>query len=174
MRGRFPADLSKLVELPKERLLAPTESAEVMRERWQQQQEGRRRREPHVPPEEEGGSINRTACVKNEDGGGGGGEGGDGEDVGTGGKRRERIEAQRAAKKIRHASEMTQTHPAVSAENAPHAPMTYSDKAGEDVGYGHDEETGGLVVRCPIGVVSHKEGIHACDPSGKAALSSFR
>lgn len=31
-----------------------------------------------------------------------------------------------------------------------------------------------LWVRCPIGVVSQRDGVHACDPDGKASLSIFR
>lgn len=41
----------------------------------------------------------------------------------------------------------------------------------------HQEEgegrKGRLTVRVPVGVVSHREGVHACLPSGKASMSSF-
>ena len=50
------------------------------------------------------------------------------------------------------------------------------------VGYGRSTrlgpallgETEFLFVRCPIAVVSYREGIHACDPAGKVSLSAFR
>ncbi len=50
--------------------------------------------------------------------------------------------------------------------------------AAANVGFRY-ENTGGesgslLWVQCPIGVVSHRDGVHACDPDGKASLSSFR
>jgi hypothetical protein len=31
-----------------------------------------------------------------------------------------------------------------------------------------------LWLQCPIGVLSHRDGVHACDPAGKPSLSGFR
>jgi hypothetical protein len=42
------------------------------------------------------------------------------------------------------------------------------------VGYGYSPVTGELLVRYPIDVVSHREGIHKCDVAGKQSLSGFR
>ena len=44
------------------------------------------------------------------------------------------------------------------------------------VGYGYDEDqhSGYLLLRCPLKVSSHKEGIHACNPEGKESLSGFK
>lgn len=42
------------------------------------------------------------------------------------------------------------------------------------VGYGYSSVTGELLVRYPIDVVSHREGIHKCDVAGKPSLSGFR
>jgi hypothetical protein len=42
------------------------------------------------------------------------------------------------------------------------------------VGYGDSSVTGELLVRYPIDVVSHREGIHKCDIAGKQSLSGFR
>ena len=44
----------------------------------------------------------------------------------------------------------------------------------EGVGYSYDDE-GYLVVLCPLGVVNHRNGEHACNPiSGKHSLSLFK
>jgi hypothetical protein len=46
---------------------------------------------------------------------------------------------------------------------------------GEDcVGYGYSPTTGELLVRYPIAVVSHREGVHQCHISGKQSLSGFK
>lgn len=37
-----------------------------------------------------------------------------------------------------------------------------------------DAEKRVLWLQCPIGVVSFRDGVHACDPAGKASLSGFR
>lgn len=42
------------------------------------------------------------------------------------------------------------------------------------VGYGFSSVTGEFLVRYPIAVVSHRDGIHKCDISGKQSLSGFR
>ena len=42
-----------------------------------------------------------------------------------------------------------------------------------DYGYGYSS-SGELYVRYPIAVVSHREGIHKCDLSGKPSLSGFK
>lgn len=41
------------------------------------------------------------------------------------------------------------------------------------VGYGYSN-TGELIIRYPIDVVSHREGIHKCDLGGKPSLSGFK
>ena len=42
-----------------------------------------------------------------------------------------------------------------------------------NIGYAYDAE-GWLVLRCPIGVLSHRDGIHAVNPAGKVSVTSFR
>lgn len=44
-----------------------------------------------------------------------------------------------------------------------------------NVGYGYDAAYAGfLLLRCPLQVLSHREGIHACNPGGKESLSAFK
>ena len=43
------------------------------------------------------------------------------------------------------------------------------EKIDEDLTQTHE-----LVVRCPLGVASFKDGVHRCDIDGKPALSTFR
>ena len=48
-------------------------------------------------------------------------------------------------------------------------------RASPNVGYGYDAAYAGfLLLRCPLQVVSHREGIHACNPGGKESLSAFK
>jgi 23S rRNA-/tRNA-specific pseudouridylate synthase len=50
------------------------------------------------------------------------------------------------------------------------------------VGYGYSKEDGegeeeggkSLILRCPLQVVSHREGIHSCNPGGKESVSGFK
>jgi 23S rRNA-/tRNA-specific pseudouridylate synthase len=46
--------------------------------------------------------------------------------------------------------------------------------ASEDVGYYLDDSSGVIFLRCPVGVVSFREGIHACAVDGKQSVSTFR
>lgn len=45
--------------------------------------------------------------------------------------------------------------------------VCYAEKKTEDGGVEY-------WVDCPLGVVSHRDGVHACDPTGKPSLSIFR
>jgi 23S rRNA-/tRNA-specific pseudouridylate synthase len=49
-------------------------------------------------------------------------------------------------------------------------------RASAGVGIGTSEEhyPGWTLLRCPLSVVSHREGIHSCDPNGKDSLSCFK
>lgn len=42
----------------------------------------------------------------------------------------------------------------------------------ENVGYGYDDMKR-LVLRCPVGVINFRDGVHACRPDGKQAISTF-
>jgi hypothetical protein len=47
--------------------------------------------------------------------------------------------------------------------------------ASSSVGYAFDPADPSIVfIRCPIGVINHRQGIHACILSGKASVSSFK
>jgi 23S rRNA-/tRNA-specific pseudouridylate synthase len=53
---------------------------------------------------------------------------------------------------------------------------SFEEVVGSDrVGYHVDSESGNFTLRCPIGVISHRDGVHACDPlEGKEAMTGFR
>lgn len=55
--------------------------------------------------------------------------------------------------------------------------MSFEDLCQHDtVGYGYDPVSypDCLLLRVPISVVSHREGVHSCDPGGKVSVSAFR
>lgn len=62
------------------------------------------------------------------------------------------------------------------ADESGHTTMPVEEvKASSNVGYGYDDAYKGFILlRCPLKVVSHREGIHACNPSGKESLSAFK
>ncbi len=70
-------------------------------------------------------------------------------------------------------------------ERSREAPSREQVGLAEGVGYKHIDEEGVssagvaeihsvLWLQCPIGVLSHRDGVHACDPLGKPSLSGFR
>jgi hypothetical protein len=62
-----------------------------------------------------------------------------------------------------------------SCPDLPPATPQESQEVGEEcVGYGYSPATGELLVRYPIDVVSHREGVHQCDLAGKQSLSGFK
>lgn len=58
--------------------------------------------------------------------------------------------------------------------STPETPVDISASESDCVGYGFSSVTGELLVRYPIAVVSHREGVHKCDISGKQSLSGFK
>ena len=55
------------------------------------------------------------------------------------------------------------------------APLLADVVSSEIVGYGHsDDYPGMLLLRCPIKVLSFRDGVYCCDPTGKESLSGFR
>lgn len=42
------------------------------------------------------------------------------------------------------------------------------------VGYHHDTDLNIIYLRCPVGVVNYRQGIHACRLDGKVSVSSFK
>jgi len=56
-------------------------------------------------------------------------------------------------------------------------PSLESVALADGVGYGHGKDSDGdevLVLRCPVGIISYKGGIHACKADGKTAISTFK
>ncbi len=53
-------------------------------------------------------------------------------------------------------------------------PPDHHSASQDPVGYGYCSTTGELLVRYPIAVLSHREGIHKCDLIGKQSLSGFK
>lgn len=56
------------------------------------------------------------------------------------------------------------------------APVFEEVRKNPKVGYGYaeDEHPGMLLLRCPLQVLNHKDGVHACNPAGKESLSGFK
>jgi len=56
-------------------------------------------------------------------------------------------------------------------------PTLVSVAKADGVGYGYGKDNDGenvLVLRCPVGIISYKGGIHACKIDGKTAISTFK
>lgn len=43
-----------------------------------------------------------------------------------------------------------------------------------NVGYCYENSTQYLYLKCPVGIINHREGIHACRTDGKVSLSAFQ
>lgn len=85
------------------------------------------------------------------------------------------VRSVRSAAEVGHADNvgiMFQTSSLTDTERSPSLDqsMVVSAMASADP-LDHSSE---LWVRCPIGVVSQRDGVHACDPDGKPSLSIFR
>jgi hypothetical protein len=148
VKGRFPAGLQGLAALSRDQLTAPTESAEVQKEFARDCTEADGSGGDAGCEDEDEGTRKRRR------------KGGNGEEAGTATKRPRDPACDSGTGTVKSEDEKEQSEPVATSE--------------ECIGYGFDNDSGDLVVRCPIAVVSHREGIHACDLSGKPALSSFR